>query len=646
VNPVIRRWRWPVVVFAGYLVVAVLIWNHVWIGGHPAGVTTCGCGDPAQSIWSLGWLPYALGHGIDPLFSHSLFAPSGINLLDNTSSLLPALVLSPVTVLFGPIVSFNVALTLAPVVNACCAYAAVRRFSSWHPAAFAGGLLYGFSPFVLTNSFVGHLQFAVLFVPPLLLIVLYETLVVRQWSALRSAASLAALVVAQFFTGTEMLALTALVAVLGVVILVCAHPSKVAAVARQAGPPLLAGAGVALVILAWPIWLLAEGPQHFTGVQHPGIQFAGVSFRSIVEAGASATKPSAFGAFVGYLGDQGPSNMYVGWALAVLLVAGVVVLWRQAIVRWCAALAVLTTLLAGGEAFGSNLFAAPSWVAPWRLVDQLPLVAEATPSHVAGLTMLILGVLFGVILDRGHTWLVGRLGRLHHPATPDGRVAVRGWPPSRAAWLSSAVVCLVAVGTLVPVAQSLGLPATVQPVVAPTGFDDVLARSPVGTTMLLFPFTSAYNAEPLVWQATSDFTFNVVGGYGFKPGPNGAKLSATDLTTGYGVLASLNAGPLTGSMSQELRLARVDGVRSGVTETVVVPSGLESEYAYALAFYTALLGRAPVSLPGGDWVWWGPVGRDPALAVSAAVVSSCARRGAPPGQPLLIPTCVLAAAGG
>ncbi len=160
------QWRWPLGALLAYLGIGVVIWAHVWFGGHPAGTATCDCGDPAQTIWSLQWVPYALGHGLDPLFSHSLFAPDGINLVDNTSSLLPAFLLSPVTVLFGPVVAFNLAVTVAPALNAWCAFAAIRPFTVRRSPAFVGGLLYGFSPFVLTSSFVGHLQFAVLYFPP------------------------------------------------------------------------------------------------------------------------------------------------------------------------------------------------------------------------------------------------------------------------------------------------------------------------------------------------------------------------------------------------------------------------------------------------------------------------------------------------
>ena len=629
-----RRWRWPLGVLAAYLAIAVMVWARVWLGGHPAGSAVCGCGDPAQTIWSLRWVPYALGHGLNPLGSHAMFAPDGVNLLDNTSALLPALVLSPVTLLFGPIASFNVALTIAPALTAWCAYAAIRPFTDRKGAAFAGGLLYGFSPFVLTSSFVGHLQFAVLCFPPLVFMVLYEVLVRRTWSIRRSATWVAGLLVAQFFIGTEVLAVTLMVAAIGVALLAVAFRSSVRPTLAVALRPLLYGTGVAAVILAVPAWFLVAGPRHFTGVQHPGIAYSGITLLSIVDPGP-ASQPSSFGTFVGYSGPQGPAPLYLGITMVVLLVAGVVALRRVPLVRWCAAMTVITTLLAGGVVYGNDFLADPSWFAPWRLVERLPLVSEVGPSHLAAAAMVFIALLFAVILDRatnwGESWLVRR--RLHW----------RGRPVPR--WTVPVAVTVIGVVALAPIATAVGLPAVVQRVPEPPGFARVVDATPAGTTMLLYPFPSALNAEPLVWQARTGLKFKLVGGYGFAPGPGGGKLNAGNVLTPYGALASVDSGPNALPMRYLLQLSREEIDRSGATTTVVVPVGSVAQYSYGLAFYTALLGRAPTYDAGGDWVWRGPVTSHRTLTTTNDAVQLCADLGARPSRPLAVPACVLATAG-
>lgn len=153
--------------FAGYLALSVSLWWNVW-STHPTDVTTCACGDASLFIWFLEWPAYALAHGHNPFYSAALFHPSGINLLSNTSVLAVGILLAPVTWLFGPIATMNVASTLGPALSALAMFWLLRRFVSWTPAAFVGGLVFGFSPFVFVNVAGGHLMTTFLVAVPLM----------------------------------------------------------------------------------------------------------------------------------------------------------------------------------------------------------------------------------------------------------------------------------------------------------------------------------------------------------------------------------------------------------------------------------------------------------------------------------------------
>ena len=67
--------------------------------------------DPNFYIWSLRWWPYAISHGLNPLYSRQIGAPVGFSLAWTTTAPALAVVLSPLTAAFGPITSLN--LTLA-----------------------------------------------------------------------------------------------------------------------------------------------------------------------------------------------------------------------------------------------------------------------------------------------------------------------------------------------------------------------------------------------------------------------------------------------------------------------------------------------------------------------------------------------------
>src|SRR5664280_953243 len=112
-----RRWRSLVVASCTYLAASLLVWWNVW-ASHPTSTTVCGCGDSSLFTWFLAWPAYAISHGLDPLYSTAMGYPGGVNLLSNTSEVGIGVALAPVTWLFGPVATLNVALALAPVLSA------------------------------------------------------------------------------------------------------------------------------------------------------------------------------------------------------------------------------------------------------------------------------------------------------------------------------------------------------------------------------------------------------------------------------------------------------------------------------------------------------------------------------------------------
>ena len=174
-GPGSRRLLTLLLAAAAYLVVSVIVWWNVW-STHPTSTSTCGCGDTSLFTWFLEWPAYAISHGLNPLYSTAMFHPSGVNLLANTSELAIGVVLAPVTWLLGPVATLNVAVTLAPVLSALAMFVLLRRWVSWAPAAFVGGLFYGFSPFILVSLIDGHLMIGMAVVPPLVVLCLDELL--------------------------------------------------------------------------------------------------------------------------------------------------------------------------------------------------------------------------------------------------------------------------------------------------------------------------------------------------------------------------------------------------------------------------------------------------------------------------------------
>ena len=614
-----------------YLGLALVVWWGVW-SAHPTSTTTCGCGDSALFLWFFAWPAHALTHGLDPFYSTAMSHPGGVNLLANTSELALGVVLAPVTWAFGPVASMNVALTLAPALSALAMYVAVRRWVAWPPAAFAAGLLYGFSPLVLVSLSDAHLMLGWAVVPPLVVACVDELLSGRRGPA-GVGLVLGLLLVVQFFVGTEVLVLLGIAGALGGLLLLghgIAHRADLAAVGRRVGVGLGTAVATAGILLAWPAWFALAGPAHTSGRVWPTLELGaeGTTLRAFVWPTPVSAGFTAFTHRVG--GYQGPtlSGQYVGIGTVVVAVVGLVV-WRRDRRLWFfGAMTAVSVVLSLGVS-------RTVWL-PWQLATGRPILQNIIPGRFVVVTYLSLAAVVGIVVDRTRTAVGRRIG-----SGPGTGTAVR-WAPS----LAGLAVALVA---LVPVVDYLAptVPMVTQPVRAPAWFTAVAPRLPAHRVLLVFPVPYQVIESAMAWQAVAGFPYAMVGG----GGPGGVIQRAGAERAGADAIARASFS-FTG---QVLRPGDVIATRHalsawGVTGVVLPDApGLPAydrvtSVPYTVAFVTAVLGRAPARR-AGSWVWGGvatgtPTGPGP----SPAALARCEALGAPGTGVALerVSACVLA----
>jgi hypothetical protein len=158
--------------------------------------------DTSVYQWSFRWLPFALSHGLNPLFTTNyLWAPAGANLVWVTTLPGPSLVLTPVTAIWGPLASDNLIVWLAPALAGWACYLVCSQLTSRFWPAFTGGVVFGFSTYV-GHHLVGHVNLLLmLFVPLAVYLVLRR---VRGRIGPRAFVLLMALtLLGQFSTSTE-----------------------------------------------------------------------------------------------------------------------------------------------------------------------------------------------------------------------------------------------------------------------------------------------------------------------------------------------------------------------------------------------------------------------------------------------------------
>jgi len=254
---------------AGALVIytglAVALFSGAWVAPTTSSLGLAG--DPQEIIWFLRWPSFALTHGQNPLFTNYIDYPAGVNLMWNSSALLPALALAPIGYLAGFVLAYNVLMTAGVALSAWTAFLLIRRFVSSSLAAGVGGLLYGFSPFMTAHS-LGHSQLTVAFMPPVLLIVLDEIVRVQRRRPLVSGLLLGVAAAAQLLIGEELLAMTAVVGLLLLCLAAGLYPGEVRAHLGHAWRALACAAIAFTVLVAVPVGFQFFGPQRLAGRVH------------------------------------------------------------------------------------------------------------------------------------------------------------------------------------------------------------------------------------------------------------------------------------------------------------------------------------------------------------------------------------------
>lgn len=636
-----RPFRNVVVAAGAYLVLAVVLWWHVW-SSHPTSTATCGCGDSSLFTWFLAWPAYAISHGLNPLYSTAMFHPTGVNLLANTGEVGIGVVLAPVTWLFGPVATFNVALTLSPVLSAMGMFVLLRRWVTWVPAAFLGGLLYGFSPFVLISLTDGHLMLGMAVIPPLVVARLDEMLFAQRHGPVAAGVVLGLLLAVQLFIGTEVLTILVIAGAAGLVLVFLyglGHRQARQRRVRHSVVALSAAAVTSVALLSYPAWFALAGPAHLSGaVWGPGsvISYGGTNLKDYLLPAAASPATTALGQRLG--GYQGPtlSGQYIGIALAAVLIVGVVVFRRDRRLWFFGAIGAIAVPLSLGLQFHR-------WT-PWRLFVRLPLMENVIPSRFLIVTYLAVAVMLGLIVDHTRSAVDRqRAAALHaaRPPVPGPRRRERAGPGG----LAGVIVAAVA---LVPIATyyAPGIPLAARPVVVPTWFRTVAPQLGGHQVVLAFPVPFALLQSAMTWQAEAGMHYAMVGGGGPDALPIRAGAERVGQTYIGNISISRSPQTITQSEITAVRQA-LDGW--GVTMVVLPdPSHLPIFEQVHLVRTTALLmsvatGRPPIH-QADAWVWSGVDHAGPAVHPSSGTLSRC---GAGPavGSPSSIANataCVLA----
>lgn len=505
--------------------------------------------DPSIFMWSLAWWPHALLHGMNPFFTKAVFAPDRVELGGVTAVPGAALAMAPFTLMFGPVVSYNLLMLASPVLAAFFAFLLCRYMSRSFAASVVGGYLFGFSTYMF-GQLLGHLHLVLIFPIPaavhLTLRLIDGRICKRQFVALM-ALTLAGL-------GLFSTEIALLFVLLGGTALVVAFALAPPARRRLIGAvELIGAAGATAALVTSPVIFYGLKGNVTAGIQGLGDLFGGDALGFVVPTTLIRLGRTYFATVSARFtsGDISESGIYIGLPLALIV-------GRYAITRWrltstkilLTMLAIVVVLLLGSHLHIAGYSTIPL---PWKVLDRW-LLREAAPVRLGVYTFLIVAAITAM-------WL----------AQPrDGNRALAKW-----------AVVAVAIAFLLPDIGS-GLWRWRPP--NPQFFTTDLYRSALrrGETVLVLPY--GYTGFSMLWLAETGMWFRMTGGY-LNPAP----------PTDYAVDPLLPA--LTGRAAPDPTVLRSFLARRHVGAVIIDPANPQ-QWPGALA----ALGLKPVSL-GGVWLY-------------------------------------------
>jgi hypothetical protein len=389
-------WRGPGPALQGllalgiYLAVFIVGFGLALVGGLDQPKVGQHYVDPNLFIWLWRWWPYAVSHGIDPLSSNQIGAPTGWNLAAwTTPTPSAALLMWPVTAAFGPITSYNLSLLLAPPTAAWAAFVLARRLTGRFWAALLAGTVYGFNIYELAHNTSGQLNVSVTLLFPLLVY-----LVLLWWDGTLGRTGfmiwMTVALALEFYTFTEaFFDVTLVIAAALVIGFAVAGRAARRTVARLAGLIAIAYAGA--VALASP-YLLDELLNMPRGLDRNAPSF------SLHLLGLVLPRPDRVGGLpsLAALSARNPAAVYVGFPMLVLLLAFAVVSWSSKLTRLLvvtfAAVIVLSVgpvLVIGGK---------HAVTLPWSRLWNLPIARSVEANRFILFGYLVLAIVLALWL--------------------------------------------------------------------------------------------------------------------------------------------------------------------------------------------------------------------------------------------------------
>lgn len=544
-----------------------------------------GGADPYSELGGYSWAVSVLIHGTGLFHSTLVNYPVGLNMALANCPLL-VFITAPLTYFVSPVASFNLVMWLAFPCSALAMCYVLRKWSCTPLISFVGGLLYGFSPYLVGQGY-GHNTLIFVPFPPLIIFGLYRVFVKQdkpiKWAFLTSLFCLC-----QFFISVEVLVTLAIVvAIMGGLIFLAGPRNALAHVRSVIFPVSIAGM-LFVLIAGYPAWYMALGAGHYGGpVWGYAFPVKADLLGPILPTSSQLLYPTWLSTMGTRLAPGVVENgSYLGVPLLLAFTYVVVAARRNRWVLFSALMAILCFLLSLGNQLSINNHPYGIYLL-FHLIYHISLFANVLPSRLSNYVMLFVVITVALgITEMQRTRPNGTNTRHSHALT-----AVK-----RGIGIFAGVVV---VASLIP-----HWPYATGSVNTPTLFThrDPSSLPSISGVALIYPYPQQTNDVAQVWQAESLMKFSIIGGYALYGTPQGATTLPAVLRP-LQVDSIFNLATLNFPLTTEAAINKVPGVGlrrfirvNNVSDIVIELSQVQAQ---PLATYvTKALARKPQIVEG------------------------------------------------
>lgn len=438
--------------------------------------------DPSAAIWGFAWFTYAITQHLNIFHTYTVFHPIGLNLTRLNGMPGLNIIFIPVTLLFGPVVSYNLCAIFAPGIAAWTGYLLINEITRSKLFSFLGSYFYGFSCYMIAHS-LGHptLVAPAIIIPLLVLLFLHK--INEKISSARFVMLFSFFLCLLFSFSVENFATFCFWGSISFIIAIVMFKKERARLIKTI-KLLFASITLTLIIVSPYLWyFFRENNNASPGFPNSPIMFSNDLLSFVIPHSIFLITKSSFIYLTSLFSAQTIMewNVYVGLPLLFMFFLYVKQEWKSVEGKFITILTSMFSIASLGPIL--HLAGVPIVHFPWGFIfTKLPLLKSALPCRLGLYMSLTLSIAVAV-------WLKKTSWKFEH------RI----------------LLVIISVVFLIPSFNLINRPM-VNTIYTPSIFskERIVKFFSRKDNLLMFP----YSYSPfMLWQAQSNFAFNLAGGY-------------------------------------------------------------------------------------------------------------------------------------